>query len=193
MSIAGLIVAGGRGRRVGGGKPLLPFRGARLIDAVIARARPQVDALALNVPHQSRSGYEGYGLPLLCDADDSFGGPLSGVAAGLRWLQDECTWLASFPCDTPFLPPDLVTRLAAARDGTRPVVIKAGAEIHALCALWPREALPMLQSSREKSVRRVLSALDAITVPVASDDPGFFNINTPEDLAEAERMAAAAP
>jgi len=195
MSIAGLIVAGGQGRRIGGGKPLLPFRGAMLLDAVIARARPQVDSLALNIPETDSALYQRFALPLLIDAVPGFRGPLSGVVAGLMALPPGTDWLASFPCDTPFLPRDLVARLAASRAGERPVFSQAGEEIHALCALWPRAALGKLRAGVEAgtlaSVRRALAALEAIPVPMPAGDPGFFNINTREDLAEAERMAAA--
>lgn len=194
MSIGGVIVAGGRGTRIGDDKPLMPFRGGTLIDAVIARVRPQVGLLALNVPQARVERYRArYDLPLLVEAQPGFPGPLAGVLAGLDWLGPGMDWLASFPCDTPFLPEDLVQRLRAARQGARPVVIRAGAEIHALCALWPRACTGDLRAGMNTgalvSVRRALAALDAVHLDIASDDPGFFNINTKDDLAEAERRA----
>jgi molybdenum cofactor guanylyltransferase len=195
VSIAGLILAGGKGTRIGGGKALLPFRGAPLIAAVIARVQPQVAALALNPPEDQRASFAArFALPLIGDALPGYAGPLSGILAGLDGLAEGAAWLASFPCDTPFLPRDLVARLAAARCGTRPVVIRSGEEIQALCALWPRAGRPALRAGLEsgalQSARRALAALDAVYLDIPARDPAFFNINTPEDLAAAERMDA---
>ena len=191
--IAGVIIAGGKGTRIGGGKPFLPFGGTTLIEAVIARVQPQVDHLALNLPKTAPRPAPH--LPYLPDPLFADIGPLNGLLAGLNWLPQSCDWLASFPCDTPFLPRDLVARLAAARSAERPVVVAAGEQIHALCALWPRAGFWSLrrevEAGRIRAMREALALLDAVRLQVPADDPAFFNVNTPEDLAEADRLCRA--
>lgn len=185
MRVAGVILAGGTGRRMGGEKPLTPFAGGTLIEAVIARAAPQVPILALNIPPTRKDAYVRFGYPLVMDSPDSPAGPLAGLLAGLAWLKD-ADWLATFPSDAPFLPSDLVVTLSRVCARDRPAVIRAGGEIESLCALWPRSARARIMSdSRIKSVRDALFALEArIVAHDRAQD--FFNANTPEDLALAE-------
>src|ERR1700723_2202755 len=109
MQIAGVIIAGGKGVRLGGGKPARAFGRSTLLDAVIARARPQVDALALNVRAAESERYRDRGLELFTDSEEGDIGPLAGILAGLEWAERRgAIWLATFPADTPFLPRDLV-------------------------------------------------------------------------------------
>lgn len=200
--IAGVIIAGGTGRRMGMQKPLAPFLGGHLIDAVIARVRPQVRTLALNVARDQRALFHPYAdLELISDRPAPAIGPLGGIEAGLAWAErlDGITWLATFPCDTPFLPRDLVTRLAAncAGDDARPVSLRDGGELHALCTLWPvaaRAAVTAGIAARNfRSVRDALAALNARTLEWRDAGAAFFNVNTQEDLAAAEALAKAAP
>lgn len=192
MQIAGVIIAAGRGARLGGDKPLCRFGDATLLDAVIERVRPQVEALALNVRAAETDRYRDHGLELLNDREEGDIGPLAGVLAGLEWAERRgAAWLATFPGDTPFLPPDLVRRLlasscaAAAHDGER---------LHGLCAVWPVSARAMLlHGVREQGVRSLRQAirhLDGQECVVECDARAFFNVNTPEDLAEAEHILA---
>jgi len=162
-------------------KPLVPFGGARLIDAVVARAAPQVGRLAIDVP---RAMAPDYAYPdVLPDLYEEQRGPLCGVITGLEWL--EADWLATFPCDTPFLPRDLVAQLAA--QGA-PAVVKD----MPVCGLWPRSALPHLRAALDAhgSVRRALTELGGREVEIAAPAHAFFNVNRFEDLQEAMRLLA---
>lgn len=186
MNIDGIVLAGGASSRMGDHKPLLPFRGATLIETVIARARPQVQTLKIDVPKAMVDTYRArFGGIVLADAFDETLGPLCGIVTGLEWTAAE--WLATFPCDTPFLPLDIVAQLVKrASDG--PVVAK-GAQIF---GLWPKSCLAKLRTGLESgALRSVLSAVDALggkahELQAAEND--FFNINTLDDLKKAERL-----
>ncbi len=197
--VAGLVVAGGKAVRMGADKPFAPFREGYLLDAVIARVRPQVDALMLNVRpehiERCRSRY-GDEFALLRDAYDGEAGPLGGVVAGLQELPSTgASWLATFPCDTPFLPRDIVAKLQAAAKASVnvPVVAVASGNVQSLCALWPYQSLGVLRAGiASGEFRSVWWALDAMMAPridVSAEPHAFFNINTPDDLTEAERLA----
>lgn len=193
---AGIIVAAGTATRAGGDKALLPFAGGALIDAVIARVAPQVSQLALNVPAASvdkyRSRYPGHSL--FFDSILGSVGPLAGVIVGLEWLRSAgiAEWLATFPCDTPFLPSDLVTQLMAeARDS--PVFAHDGSRLHGLCAVWPVHCLEQLRAGVENGALRSLnSAMESLhgrTCGIEADEYAFFNVNTRADLIRAEQLA----
>lgn len=168
---------------MGAHKPLMPFLGKTLIDAVIARAAPQVSRLAIDAPEATADAYP---YPdVLPDLYDETKGPLCGIVTGLDWL--EGAWLATFPCDTPFLPLDLVAQLAAA--GT-PAVVKG----MPVCGLWPKSALSPLRAALDAhgSVRRALVELGGVEVEIAAPEHAFFNVNSPADLQEAERLSSQA-
>jgi len=202
MKIAGTIVAGGSASRIGGvDKPLLPIRKAPIVDFLLQRLSPQVDAISVNVRATSRQLYANWekrGVTILFDPFVGRIGPLGGVIAGLTWLStlgDDFEWLATMPGDTPFLPETLVTKLtgsARERRDQRPVVALDGDRVQSLCAIWPKRCLPeLLQCVVEGRLRSVRSALNALGCTEQRIDThhGFFNINTLEDLAEAERLA----
>ena len=193
---AGLILAGGAASRLGGEKALLPFGDATLLDAVIARVAPQVSALALSVRRDDAARYAAHrrDIPLVFDASIERAGPLAGIVAGLEWLasRDDARRLATFPCDTPFLPHDLVAQLSArARDV--PVFAHDGERLHGVCALWPLACLDRLKAGVDagklRSLQSALSELSGETCLIAAPEYAFFNINTREDLQEAERLA----
>ncbi len=198
----GIVLAGGRSRRLGGGdKCLLPLAGRPILAHVIARARPQVAALALSA-NGDPARFAGFGLKVVADGIAGFAGPLAGVLAGLDWAaaeQPAATHLASFAGDAPFLPRDLVDRLGAAlADGHEIACAASSGRLHPVFALWPvalRQALR--QAVAVEGVRKVelwlrRFRLAVVEFPAAPLDP-FFNVNRPEDLAEAERLAALVP
>lgn len=181
MTIAGLVLAGGEGRRMGGAdKALLPLGDARLIDHVIARLTPQVQAVA--VSHNGNPASNGTVLP-----DDRMGqGPMSGILAGLRWADGiGASHVATVATDTPFFPDDLVARLMHA---DAPVALAAGPDrLHATFGLWSVDTLAGLErlmQGEERSIRRIAATLGVARVAFP-DDAAFFNINTPQDLADA--------
>jgi len=112
--IAGLILAGGQGRRMGGDKALRLLGGTPLVGHAIARATPQVGPLAISA--NGSAPFADFGLPILADSVPGFVGPLAGILAGMDWAAEQgLTSIASFPCDAPLFPRDLVARLAEAR------------------------------------------------------------------------------
>jgi molybdenum cofactor guanylyltransferase len=197
--VAGLIIAGGKATRMGADKPFVHFQNRTLLDAVIDRARPQVKTLMLNVRAEHaalcQSRYRD-AFALLPDAFDGNAGPLGGVVAGLRQLPClNAEWLATFPCDTPFLPRNVVAALwtASPQSAGKPVVAIASGKVQSLCALWPYECLDTVHkgvvSGAFRSVWWTLDKLGATRVDIAAEPHAFFNINTSDDLAEAERLA----
>jgi molybdenum cofactor guanylyltransferase len=198
VSIAGIVLAGGLSRRMGGGdKSLRLLAGRPILAHIVERAAPQVVALALNA-NGDAVRFAAFGLPVVADSVPDFAGPLAGVLAGLDWAAARvpgATHVASFAGDAPFLPRDLVARLAAALgDGRHALACAAsGGRAHPVFGLWPvalRDALR--RAVTEEGMRKVdvwtaryaLVTVDFATAPI---DP-FFNANRPDDLAEAERL-----
>lgn len=192
MRIAGVIIAGGRSARMGSEKALIPVNGRRLIDRVVARVAPQVDRLVINTNDDGRR-FPGLDILHIADIRKDIGTPLAGLHAGLHWARGEgFDALLSAPSDCPFLPEDLVTRLAGASE--RAAIARSGARDHVLTGLWDCALADrsdhVLGAGRHRVKDWVLDC-GAVTVdwPSIPYDP-FMNVNTPEDLAEANRIAA---
>jgi len=205
----GVILAGGQATRMGGGdKALLPLGDATILDNVIARLAPQVGALALNA-NGDAARFAHFGLPVLPDPIDGFPGPLAGVLAGLDWAATrQAESIVTVAGDTPFFPRDLVARLQEAAVGmTHPLVLAAtprGAEEtrsmsaggrvrHPTFGLWPVALRDDLRAALKQEVRKVVIWTERHDGREAlfEDADAFFNVNTPEDLAEARRRAGA--
>jgi molybdopterin-guanine dinucleotide biosynthesis protein A len=194
--IAGVILAGGKGERIGGQKALLPFGAGTLIEAVIRTAIPQVGRLALNVPSTDEYLYQarfGSKLDVLVDPFEQGTGPLAGIVAGLAWARTigDIDWLASFPCDAPFLPRDLVARLLDASEPGKPCAAEDGERLQGVCAIWPMRSLERLREGVVSGrLRSPFAALEEFGGTRCSfeDADAFFNVNTREDLARAEAM-----
>ena len=201
--VLGVILAGGLARRMGGGdKALRPLGGATLLDRVIARAAPQVSALCLNA-NGDPARFARWGLPVVPDDVPGAPGPLAGILAALdraATVPPECGLVASFPCDAPFIPRDLVARLAAARrdQGAEIAVAASAGRVHPVVALWPAALRHDLRRALvEEGIRKVerwAGRHGYAVVEFACDpiDP-FLNGNTPEDLAKAEQLLAEHP
>jgi molybdopterin-guanine dinucleotide biosynthesis protein A len=202
MTVAGILLAGGLSRRMGGGdKCLRPLGGTTILGRVIERAAPQVAALALNA-NGDPARFADYRLPIVADSIPDFAGPLAGILAGLDWAAASgagASHVASFATDAPFLPRDLVARFAAAREGEGADLVCAasGGRTHPVFGLWPvalREALR--RAMVEEGIRKVDAwtaryRLAVVDYPAEPFDP-FFNTNRPDDLAMAETLVAAA-
>ena len=196
----GVVLAGGLARRMGGGdKARLRIGGRTILERVLARLKPQCAVLILNA-NGDPARFADTGLAVIPDSVPDFAGPLAGILAGLDWAAKEAPDIAdivSVPGDCPFLPEDLVARLSAARSrkGAPLACARSGEWRHPVVGLWP---VALRGDLRQALVAEGLRKIEAWTArhgvavadwPAAPIDP-FFNINTPEDAAEAERIAA---
>lgn len=175
----GVILAGGLSRRMGQDKATVLLGGRRVIDHVVARLSPQVAALAVN----SNTALD-VGLPLLADTVPGWPGPLAGVLAALDWADGlGAEAVVTVAVDTPFLPADLVARLAAA--GAPAVAVSD--RVHPVCGLWPVAARGALRAALAGGLRRVRDwDVVAGAAPVAFPAETMLNLNTPGELAAAE-------
>lgn len=217
MAVTGLILAGGRGTRMGeADKGLVELFGRPMVAHVAARLGPQVDRLLISA-NRNPQAYAVHGTVVADDpADGSAAGPLAGVAAALAAARS--SWVVTVPCDAPFFPIDLVARLGAAlglgadpaawpaagsatphaeafAPGQRPrlAVARAGGRRQPVCMLLPTDLLDDLRGYLRGGGRRVAAWQNEAGVVEVDfpDESGFLNINTPADLsAAAARMAA---
>ncbi|RVD70897.1 MAG: molybdenum cofactor guanylyltransferase MobA [Mesorhizobium sp.] len=200
QNIAGIILAGGQSRRMGGGdKTLLVLGGRSLLDHVVARLVPQVGPLALSA-NGDPARFARFGLPVLADTVEGYAGPLAGILTGIEWASIACDAVVTVAGDTPFFPKDLIERLATAA-ATKPgavTVASSGGRRHPTFALWPlglHDALRrFLVDEDNRRVSAFIDRHDVVDVefPMLASggqqiDP-FFNINMPDDLAIAERL-----
>ncbi|MCB2128506.1 MAG: molybdenum cofactor guanylyltransferase MobA [Rhodobacteraceae bacterium] len=198
MRPPGIILAGGRATRMGGGdKGLRVVAGRRLIDRVIARLAPQCGAMAINANGDPARLAE-FGLPVLPDSLPDHPGPLAGVLAGLDWAAGRgAEAIVTVAADTPFFPADLVTRLRAAA-GPSGLALAASRDgdgtlwQHPTFGLWPVALRHDLRAALEGGLRKIVlwtgrHGAGIAEFPSDPFDP-FFNINTPGDISEAERL-----
>ncbi|NMG14015.1 molybdenum cofactor guanylyltransferase MobA [Aromatoleum bremense] len=186
--VTGVVLAGGQGRRMGGvDKGLVELCGRPMVDWVLERLRPQVDELIINANQNARC-YAAFGYPVFPDDIGGFAGPLAGLHAGLARAQHPL--VATAPCDSPFLPADLVGRLHAA-------LLDAGAELavartfeqpHPVFCLCRREVLPHLEEFLAAGGRKIelwYATLKIVEVRFDDEEAAFRNINTRDELAHA--------
>ena len=192
---AGVILAGGRATRMGGGdKGLLSLGGESLLSRVIDRLAPQVDRIALNA-NGDTARFSEFGLPVVSDSIAEFPGPLAGVLAGLDWAASQgFDAIVTAAADTPFFPLDLVPQLQLAGEGMdHPLVLAVTDDgRHPTFGLWPVALRDDLRAALTDGLRKVVLWTDRhdgreALFPVDGFDP-FFNINTPEDLEMAESL-----
>jgi molybdopterin-guanine dinucleotide biosynthesis protein A len=197
----GLVLAGGLARRMGGGdKALIRIGGETILDRVLERLAPSCAGIILNA-NGDPGRFARFGRPVVPDNVAGFAGPLAGILAGLDWAAEhapDIEWLASVPGDCPFLPRDLVARLHAARGaaGTPLACAQSGEWRHPVVGVW-RVALraDLRRALVDENLRKIemWTARHGVALaawPAAPVDP-FFNVNTPDDLAEATRLAQA--
>ena len=197
----GLVLAGGLARRMGGGdKARIEIGGVSMLDRVLATLSAQCTGIVINANGDPKR-FADTGLAVVRDSVPNFAGPLAGILAGLDWLAKQkkgVEWILSVPGDCPFLPDDLVERLHEARRkmgaGVPLACARSGERRHPVVGLWP---LALREDLRKALIEEELRKIEAWTerhgVAIASwsDQPidPFFNVNTPEDAAQAERIA----
>jgi molybdenum cofactor guanylyltransferase len=187
---AALVLAGGGATRLGGvDKPLLDLAGQSLLARILATLASQAAPLAISA-NGDPARFQQFGLPVLDDGPFVGQGPLAGVLSGLEWAATQgSTSLLTIPGDTPFIPPDLASRLTPA-----PACAASFGRAHPLVALWPisaRHALRAFLSHPGPRAVRVFSKTIGqreVDFPAVPSDP-FLNVNTPEDLARARGLA----
>lgn len=200
--VCGVLLAGGLARRMGGGdKCLRPLAGKPILDHILERIRPQANCLVINA-NGDPARFDGFGLPVASDAVEGYAGPLAGVLTGMEWAARHapvCDLILTVPSDAPFLPHDLAERLEdrMIAEGADIACASSGGRTHPPIALWPvslaeelREAMTVEEIRKVDiwTARYKVAVADWPTDPL---DP-FFNANRPDDLAEAEKMLAAA-
>lgn len=180
----------------GGDKPLRLLGGRPMLQHVIARLRPQVAAIAINA-NGDAGRFAAYGLPVVADGVADFPGPLAGILAGMEWAAAAgFATLVSVPGDSPFIPPDLVARLDAARAaaGVPLSCAESGGQAHPPVGIWPvalKDALRAALLGGERKIDRWTARFGCVSAawPTTPVDP-FFNANAPGELAEAEELLA---
>lgn len=188
QDITGLILAGGRGSRMGGvDKGLQTHRGVPLALHALLRLGPQVGQLMVNA-NRNLGAYESFGVPVWPDALPDFAGPLAGFLAGLE--RCETPWLATVPCDTPDFPDDLVARLAAAADAADAEIAVASCEEDGVVRTQPvfcllraslMESLVRFTQDGGRKIDRWTAGHRIVEVPFP-DPRAFFNANTLDEL-----------
>ena len=197
--IPGVLLAGGLARRMGGGdKPMRQIGGRTILERVIARLKPQCDGLILNA-NGDPARFARFGLPVIADSVENFPGPLAGILAALDWMaanRPEVSLMLSAAADCPFLPRDLVARLsrALADENAQLAVAASDGQSHPVIGLWSvalrdelRHAL-VVEDVRKIDRWTARYRLATVAWPTTPLDP-FFNANTVEDIAEADRLA----
>jgi molybdenum cofactor guanylyltransferase len=187
--VTGVILAGGQGSRMGGvDKGLQPFRGKPMVAHVIDRLVPQVAELLINA-NRNAEAYGAFGYRIVADEIEGFAGPLAGFERGLAHASREL--VVTVPCDSPFLPADLVARLHGALQaaGAQLAVAKTGDQAHPVFSLMRRDVHQSLRAflaSGQRKIDKWYAALEVVEVPFDDEADAFLNINTREELSGLE-------
>jgi molybdopterin-guanine dinucleotide biosynthesis protein A len=202
--IVGVLLAGGQSRRMGGGdKALRPLGGKPVLAHVVARLKPQVSAMIINANGEA-ARFAAFDLPVVADSITGFAGPLAGVHAGLSWVKANrpgIDHVVTVAADTPFFPTDLVTQFLTAQKNRSTILVARSEEgLHPVIGLWPVDMAPILEESLKRGERKAsdwVKSQGAVEVFFPKVEIGgrvidpFFNINRPEELAEADALLAA--
>jgi molybdenum cofactor guanylyltransferase len=183
--ITGIILAGGQGRRMGSvDKGLQPLRGKLMVQHVLERFAPQVDEVLINA-NQNIERYQAFGHPVVPDEIGGYAGPLAGLHRGLSAATHDL--VATVPCDSPFLPLDLIARLYAALDEQQAdlAVARTGDQPHPVFCLTRKSVLPGLTAFLDSGGRKIdawYAALKVVEVRFDDQEAAFSNINTADEL-----------
>jgi molybdopterin-guanine dinucleotide biosynthesis protein A len=182
-TVSGIVLAGGMGRRMGGvDKGLQPLRGKPMVQWVLERFAPQVAEVIINA-NQNQDEYRRLGHRVVADDIAGFAGPLAGLHAGLKAAAHPL--VATVPCDSPFLPADLVSRLRENLGDHDLSVAKTGEQAHPVFALVKRHCMESLEAFLAQGGRKIdawYAALRVVEVRFDDEADAFRNINTREEL-----------
>jgi len=188
--VSGIVLAGGQGSRMGGvDKGLQAFRGKPMVAHVIERLAPQVDELLINA-NRNPDDYARFGHRVIADEIAGFAGPLAGFERGLAHASGEL--VATVPCDSPFLPADLIARLRTQLESADAelAVAKTGDQAHPVFCLMRREvhaSLTAFLASGQRKIDRWYGELRVAEVAFDDEADAFLNINTRDELAKLEK------
>jgi molybdenum cofactor guanylyltransferase len=200
-NVVGLLLAGGKSSRMGGGdKCLRVLAGKPILACIIDRLKSQVSEIVINA-NGDASRFAAYGLTVVADSIVGFVGPLAGVHAGLQWVKanrPDTTHVVTIATDTPFFPLDLVSRFCLeARDDSTLLVARSDEGVHPVIGLWPVTLAPAIEDFLKREKRKVGQFADEqrafqmyfpnVEIGAMLIDP-FFNINEPEELARANTL-----
>jgi molybdenum cofactor guanylyltransferase len=181
--VSGIVLAGGQGRRMGGvDKGLQLLRARPMIEWVLERLEPQVAEIIINA-NQNVDSYEKYGRRVIRDEIAGFAGPLAGLHAGLKAAAHPL--VVTVPCDSPFLPNDLIERLLGSLKAHDLAVAKTGDQPHPVFALMKREVRESLEAFLAAGGRKIdawYAALKVVEVAFDDEADAFRNINTLDEL-----------
>ena len=184
--VSGIVLAGGLGRRMGGvDKGLQPLRGRPMVQWVLERLRPQVDEVLINA-NQNLETYAAFGHRVVPDDIAGFAGPLAGLHAGMKAAAHPL--IATVPCDSPFLPQDLISRLESQLGSNDLAVAKTGEQPHPVFALVRRHCLESLEAFLAQGGRKIdawYASLKVVEVSFDDEADAFRNINTRAELDQA--------
>ena len=190
-AITSVILAGGQGKRIGGAKGLQPLQGRTLIDWVLDIASRQSDEVLINA-NGAPDDYVRFGYRVVADHIPGWAGPLAGLHSALHCAQYD--WVACVPCDTPFLPNDLIARLFAAvtADATEAAVAVADGRRQPTIGLYHKSVLPSLDTYLNSGGRKVADWQNTLRLSEVVFDNAdvFININSRDDLTQADQMTA---
>lgn len=192
MSISGIVLAGGLGRRMGGvDKGLMDFLGKPMVAHVINRLQPQVDEILINANREIER-YAAFGHTVIEDDIAGFAGPLAGLHKGMSVAKHP--YVLTVPCDSPLLPMNLANRLmhALIQHDADLAVAKTGMQAHPVFCLCRKALLPNLESFLQQGGRKIdtwYGALEVVEVSFNDNPQAFSNVNTPEELLCLERAA----
>ena len=190
IAVTGLVLAGGQGSRMGGvDKGLAPFRGKPMVAHAIERLAPQVDEILVNA-NRNPEAYARFGHRVIADEIPGFAGPLAGFERGLAHARGQL--VATVPCDSPFLPADLVARLRAVLEGAgaQLAVARTGDQPHPVFCLMRREvhaSLAAFLASGQRKIDKWYASLSVVEVAFDDEADAFANINTRDELAGLEK------
>ena len=190
-AITTVILAGGLGKRIGGDKGLQTLHGRVLIDWVLGAVSSQSAEVLINVNGEP-GAYARFGRHIIADETSGWAGPLAGLQSAMRYARHD--WVACVPCDTPFLPDDLLGRLfaAASMNAAEAVVAVAEGERQPAVALYHRNVLPGLDAYLASGGRKIKVWQDTLRLSevVFDNADAFININSQDDLSQANQIAA---
>jgi molybdopterin-guanine dinucleotide biosynthesis protein A len=183
MNVSAIVLAGGLGRRMGGvDKGLQVLHGKPMIGHVLERLSPQVGEIVINA-NQNLERYQAFGHRVVSDAIGGFAGPLAGLHAGLQAIANPLA--ITVPCDSPFLPTDLVARLREHLASNDLAVAKTGDQAHPVFALVRQSVAANLETFLTSGGRKIdawYAALKVVEVSFDDEADAFRNINTLEEL-----------